>query len=195
MKELAYYQDLYDQGYSLDRICAADPEAKRMFLQKNLTFRSRSQANKLVPGRQWSAADKEKHSKKMHQVVKENPDSYNLENVCRRVKNVEYNGVLFHSSWEAIFAKFLDENKINWERKVQPVEYILDSRPHLYFPDFYLPDFDTFVEVKGYVVNKDRVKWEQFKGRLLLIQEKEMKQISKRKYNIFADLILLGCKL
>lgn len=35
-----------------------------------------------------------------------------------------------------------------------------------YTPDFYLPDLDLYIEVKGYETDKDRSKWSQFTNNL-----------------------------
>jgi len=58
----------------------------------------------------------------------------------------EYKGVLFRSGWEKKFAMWCDENKLYWE--YEPITF---KRPNgkTYIPDFELPDFGLFVEVKG----------------------------------------------
>lgn len=73
MKDLSFYQAEYDSGKSLDDICREFPEAKRFFLQKNLRFRSRSQAlsKKRKP---LSKEHKEKLSEKQTEFLKRNPD-------------------------------------------------------------------------------------------------------------------------
>lgn len=43
-----------------------------------------------------------------------------------------------------------------------------------YFPDFYLPDTDTFVEIKGYYDKKTQAKEQQFTGNLLVLRKKDM---------------------
>ena len=48
-----------------------------------------------------------------------------------------------------------------------------------YFPDFYIESMDMYVEVKGYETERDRAKWLQFKGKLRIIKEEDIKQIRK----------------
>ena len=132
----------------------------------------------------WTIEKREKHSNAMLQAVKDNPDSYNYNNVCRRVERIEYNGYRFHSSWEVIVAKFLDANEIAWSRKVTPAEYLWEGKKHLYFPDFYLPQLDVYVEVKGYEVKKDREKWNQFQQKLIVLKAKEIDSIVEGTFNI-----------
>ena len=46
-----------------------------------------------------------------------------------------------------------------------------------YIPDFYLPDTNTFVEIKGYVTDKDKAKWKYFPHSLNILKKDELKQI------------------
>ena len=57
----------------------------------------------------------------------------------------EYNGYKFRSRLEARWAVFFDVGKIRYE--YEPEGFVLPDGTH-YLPDFYLPDYDTYVEVK-----------------------------------------------
>jgi len=61
-------------------------------------------------------------------------------------------GQSFRSTWEANFARVLNLLKISWkyEYSPKPITRVM------YRPDFYLPDRDIFVEVKGYPSPKFR---------------------------------------
>ena len=50
------------------------------------------------------------------------------------------------SSWEILYAKYLDKNKIKWEYESKQ----FDLGKLTYRPDFYLPKTDTYIEIKGY---------------------------------------------
>jgi len=56
------------------------------------------------------------------------------------------------SSWEVACATRLDELGIRWERDRSIKLPYTDKkkRKRNYIPDFYLPDFDLYIEVKGY---------------------------------------------
>jgi len=56
------------------------------------------------------------------------------------------------SSWEVACATRLDELDINWERDPTMKLPYTDKkkRKRNYIPDFYLPDIDLYIEVKGY---------------------------------------------
>lgn len=58
----------------------------------------------------------------------------------------EYNGHKFRSRLEARWAVFFDAAGIKYEYEPEGFE---DENGNRYLPDFYLPDFDTHVEVKG----------------------------------------------
>ena len=56
----------------------------------------------------------------------------------------------FRSGWEANFARILNYNKIDWEYEYKRFD-LIDS---IYCPDFYLPEFECYIEVQGYVREK-----------------------------------------
>ena len=55
--------------------------------------------------------------------------------------------IAMRSSYEVIFAKYLLKHRIRFEYEPQRIQLAPDT---IYIPDFYLPDTDTWVEVKGY---------------------------------------------
>ncbi len=63
--------------------------------------------------------------------------------------HVKANGkrVVLRSSYEVIFAKYLLKHRIRFEYEPRRIQLAPDT---IYIPDFYLPDTDTWVEVKGY---------------------------------------------
>lgn len=67
------------------------------------------------------------------------------------------------SSLEIKFYNKLTEANIKWA-KPHFVSYITDDgKSHRYFPDFYLPDLDVYVETKGYFWPSDKVKMDLVK--------------------------------
>lgn len=61
--------------------------------------------------------------------------------------------VTVQGTWELKYAKWLNENNINWvrSRKIN-LKYKLfkDDYMHTYYPDFYLPDLNKYIEIKGF---------------------------------------------
>lgn len=91
----------------------------------------------------------------------------------RRLKKstIKYKGVLLDSSWELVLAKRLDELDIKWIRP-DPILWIDSSgTKHHYFPDFYLPDFDLYLDPK----NPQAVRVQKNKLELLLKQHSNIK--------------------
>jgi len=62
------------------------------------------------------------------------------------------------SSLEIRFFENLEETKTKWI-KPKYINYITDDgKSHRYFPDFYLPDTDEYIEIKGYYWPSDQIK-------------------------------------
>jgi hypothetical protein len=64
------------------------------------------------------------------------------------------------STWEVIMAMRLDELNIKWERdENMKLPYLMRSgRKRNYIPDFYLPEYDVYIEVKGYMTESAKHK-------------------------------------
>lgn len=78
--------------------------------------------------------------------------------------------ILLDSSWEFIIATFLNENNIIWERP-QPIPWI-DSNliSHLYFPDFYLPVYNLYLDPKNpYCLEQDKEKLDYISTKIDII--------------------------
>ena len=91
----------------------------------------------------------------------------------------KYNGVDLDGKWELYYAMYLDEQGISWQRCIDRFPYEFEGKNHYYTPDFYLNDFKTFIEIKGYETEKDRAKWRQFPAdkTLVVLKEKELKAL------------------
>lgn len=137
---------------------------------------------------QWTHRRRQAHSAAMRKAVLDAPESYTASNVCGRVKIYEFNGSRFHGRWEVRVAEWLYQNHVVYERKMQPIPYFWKNSWHSYFPDFYLPKYDVFIEVKGYETDRDRCKW-AFVPNLLVFKSKELKQIKK---GIGMEALLVG---
>lgn len=132
----------------------------------------------------WTDDRRKNHKLGMKKAVEENPDSYSANNVCGRIKIEEYNGIKFHGKWEVEVAKWLDENNIKWERDtIEPIPYFWNDGWHKYFPDFYLPEHDVLLEVKGFETDRDRAKWNVVEN-LVVIKKNEIEKIKKKEYKL-----------
>ena len=81
--------------------------------------------------------------------------------------------VSLQGTYELKYAEYLNENNINWVRsKEMNIQYMKDDGVNRnYFPDFYLPDSDEYVEIKGYFFPKDKEKMET------VVKQNPMKKI------------------
>jgi predicted nucleic acid-binding Zn ribbon protein len=75
--------------------------------------------------------------------------------------------IKLQSTWELEIASLLDTMGIKWIRP-KPIEWH-DNRAikHLYFPDFYLPDFDLYLDPKNHLVmQQDHEKMEYIRTKV-----------------------------
>lgn len=152
-------------------------------LQGELSAETKSKISAKIKKLHNTNEYKKLQSNRMKEVVKNNPDSYSKKNISGRVKNIEYEGYIFKGNWELEVGKFLLEYNIKFEQPENPIPYFWNNDWHLYFPDFYLPEYDKFIEVKGYERERDLAKWAVVKN-LIIIKHKEIDKIRKRQYSI-----------
>lgn len=74
---------------------------------------------------------------------------------CKEMNKI----ITLDSSWEKKIALFLNENNIIWTRP-NPLKWIdLKGKPHNYYPDFYLPDYNIYLDPKNpYCMSQDKEK-------------------------------------
>ena len=76
-----------------------------------------------------------------------------LNNSGGRCKWYDVNGTSVQGTYERQFAECLELAGIAWE-KVKTnnhiFPYVKNGKSHSYAPDFYLPDFDLYIEIKGF---------------------------------------------
>lgn len=125
-----------------------------------------------------------------------------LSNSSKNRKNIfnkcviEYNGIKLGSKYELEVAKSLDENFIKWNQP-KPLTYFDNiGKEHKYYPDFYLPDYNIFLDPKndfliknpnpyhGYS-DQEKIKWtEVYNNIKILILNK-----NQLNWNIIKELI------
>ncbi len=78
---------------------------------------------------------REKALKSPHRRLRRNP--------------IEYKGIILDSTWELALAQRLDETGVHWIRP-DPVKWKdAENTEHHYFPDFYLPEFNLYLDPKN----------------------------------------------
>lgn len=119
---------------------------------------------------------KKKLSDSMKRAVLKNPAAYTSSN-RGRTKQIIVDGVKLQGQWEVDFYKWATVEGLAPKKVEQGFPYIWNDNEHAYFPDFYIPSLDIYVEVKGYETDRDRAKWLHFPYKLCIIKAKEIKQI------------------
>ena len=59
------------------------------------------------------------------------------------------------------------------------VQYFWNNSWHLYFPDFYLEDYNMYIEIKGYETERDQYKWKVIDN-LIIFKKEEIKFIKEQ---------------
>jgi hypothetical protein len=80
-------------------------------------------------------------------------------------KRIKYNNIKMRSSWEAKYAQYLDGKNIKWLYEPKAFELIINKKETTYTPDFYLPEFDCYIEIKGWWRDDAKKKFKKFKQR------------------------------
>jgi len=78
--------------------------------------------------------------------------------IPKHPKRQVYKEICFRSSWEVAYAKYLDFNNIKWLYESKT----FDLGNTTYTPDFYLPESDLFIEIKGWWSDKFDIKIKLF---------------------------------
>lgn len=82
--------------------------------------------------------------------------------------------VYLRSSYELIFAKWLDSNLINWKANSECFNYRYNDKNFKYYPDFYLIDTDEYIEIKGFKTDRDISKWRDFPHKLRIMYREDL---------------------
>ena len=69
-------------------------------------------------------------------------------------KTIKYNGINLDSEYEYKVATELDKNNIKWERPYYLLWEDCSGKQHRYYPDFYLPEYNIYLDPKNdYLIN------------------------------------------
>lgn len=136
-------------------------------INKASTLISSSLKNK--PGHKLTDETKLKLSLIMKEKYSNNPPK-----VAGRSKRGWYKGFYCRSSWELAYLIYQLEHNINIEPVSTGFKYIWNDSIHTYFPDFYLPDENVYIEIKGYYSERSIEKTNQFKGNLKILRYRDL---------------------
>jgi hypothetical protein len=125
----------------------------------------------------WDDSKRIKHSEVMKNTVNKYPESYTSSN-RGRTKQIIIDGIKLQGNWELEFYLYCKKNNILIKRNELGFEYFWKGK-RTYFPDFYLPVQNIFVEVKGYETERDLAKWSFFPNNLMIIKKQDIINIRK----------------
>lgn len=152
--------------------------AKKLGLEKPIvSVTTKEKLRNAAKSKIWDDRARLKHSIAMKNAVEKNPESYTSSN-RGRTKEIIYDGMKFQGNWELDFYKWCQSKNILCIRNIQGFEYIWNGK-RTYYPDFYIPSLDLYVEVKGYETERDKSKWSCFPNKLYVIKKTEIIAIRK----------------
>jgi len=128
----------------------------------------------------WTQKQKEYWSKRM-----------SSNNQGGKSKWFEVSGYKVQGTWERDFALKLNDYNISWKR-CSPIVYCSSGKEKRYTPDFYLINFDKFIEIKGYWWGNDKEKMNHILNsnphlisRLIIVEKEKYEKIMKSKEDFF----------
>jgi predicted nuclease of restriction endonuclease-like RecB superfamily len=102
-----------------------------------------------------------------------------INNKGGRSKWYDVAGQKVQGTWERNVASKLEELGVKWTKlktRRDILEYVMDGKTRSYTPDFYLPDHDVYLEIKGHWWGRDKEKMsivlETHKDKKIVILEK-----------------------
>lgn len=100
-----------------------------------------------------------------------------LHNSGGKCKWYKVNGVSVQGTWERNIAQIFEDTGVEWKRSTI-WKYNMENKVKSYTPDFYLPKYDLWIEVKGYWWGNDKEKMDivcrTYPERKILIIQKDM---------------------
>jgi len=118
-----------------------------------------------------------KHSYETKQKISE---KLSINNKGGRAKWYEVAGQNVQGTWERDIAIKFEQLSIQWiklKTNKHTLKYEMNGKIRSYTPDFYLPDYDVFVEVKGYWWGDDKEKmkkvFEIYPDKHIMVVEKD----------------------
>lgn len=114
-----------------------------------LSEQARQNLSASLKGRRVSLETRRKLSEKAVARIKHSPYS----------KHFEYKGHILESTYEYMCALILDSLEVKWTKVRYGFDWSDGLQIRKYIPDFYLPDYDLYLDPKNdYLISKDQEK-------------------------------------
>jgi hypothetical protein len=135
----------------------------------------------VLKGKKMPKSTKEKISEKIAKYHNENSNTGYKSVKWYRVKNCIGKEFNVRGTYELRVSEFLNDHNIIWVNDKRLTYYDKDGCKKHYIPDFYLPDYDYYLEPKGYYSDKNKEKMklvlEQNEINLIMVFEKDLKNL------------------
>ena len=161
----------YNKSRTYEELYGEEKAKERKKLSKELAY-------KFITHKKHTDEFKQKLSKI---TFKRHADGW--DNKAGRCKKYKYHSpvageVSLDGTWELKVAKWLDKHGYRWTRNTVFFQYYnLEGKLATYTPDFYIHEFNSYLEVKGYETDLDRCKWSQFPSNLIVWKKAEIEAL------------------
>jgi hypothetical protein len=153
-------------------------KAKALGLPVIVTEEAKNHLKRIRENR--TADDLKKMGEAISKTVRKKVEEGTWHTSLAKRMHYNYNGIDLHGSWELNYAKWLDQNNIKWERCKRSFSYFFENKRRRYTPDFFLPETNEYIEIKGYKTKKDEAKWDQFpkEFKLVILMKNELENLN-----------------
>jgi hypothetical protein len=155
-------------------------KAKRLGLEKpEISQLTRDKLSKAAIKNNTNRVKSEQSLQKLKNTISKKIENGEWHTSYNKGKTFYYNGIKLDSSWEVKYAEYLDKNNIKWQRNKKYFNYVFEGKNRRYYPDFYLISTNEYIEIKGFIKDLDKAKWEQFpkEEKLIILMKKELLEL------------------
>lgn len=149
------------------------------YAKPEMSEKSKEKIRQAAKKQKWTKERRDNLSKSMQKAVDDYPESYNNSGVFKRYKRYNVidslgNNISLIGTYELEMSKYLDRHNIKWTKIIkEKIYYFYEDKKRRYFPDFYIIDYNFYIETKGYIknINKEISKWSSVINLLVLMKD------------------------
>ncbi len=159
------------------------PWSKGLTKENNNSLKKLSDTLKLKYQTQETIKHTDKTKKLLSEIILERYKN-GWQSTAGRCKKLDYHSeiagdIKVDGGWELATAKYLDSINVNWVRNKKRFKYwnSIKNMESTYCPDFFVIDWNKYIEVKGYKTELDEIKWTQFEEKLEVWDKNKLKSL------------------
>ena len=151
-----------ESAFKSEKILATKLYPNKFCLKCNVKISRHSVTNMCKPHSFTDSVYREKLSEARSRNIEEKGNGGFLDIKYYNTQNTMNENFKVRGTWERKMAQWLTTNGVEWKRKVY-LKYIKQGEDfrRTYSPDFFLPEDDLYIEVKGYYSQLDKEKMER----------------------------------